>query len=243
MDSKRLIESLKEFVTEERYALLEKKMLQRTRHITIVLENVHHEQNISAVIRTCECLGIQDVHIIENSNKHNTHPTIDRGAEKWLNIRYYNNGEDNTRECIDQLKSQGYRIAATTPHDDAEIIPPAPGFGAKYSAPERSDSLYRFDVSKGKIAIVIGSERMGISQYVVDNADDFITIPMVGFTESLNLSACAAIIASYMRHEMEKTGIDISISEEEREDIMVKWLMGSIRNADMVMQRILDKEQ
>jgi len=241
MNSKQLIEILKGMVTEERYALLEKKLLQRTRHITLVLENVHHEQNISAVIRTCECLGIQDLHIIENSNKHGNHPTIDRGAEKWLTIRYYNSQDENSQECVEALKQDGYKIIATTPHDDATLLPPTPGFGAKYSLPERSDSLYRYEVKDEKIAIVIGSERKGISQYIVDNSDDFVTIPMVGFTESLNLSACAAIIASYLRHSMEKGGIDISIDEDDRDDIMIEWLKNSIRNADLVMQRIIEQ--
>lgn len=240
MTNQQLIDTLKGFVTEERYSLLEKKLLLRTRHITIVLENVHHEQNISAVIRTCECLGIQDLHIIENSNKHSNHPTIDRGAEKWLTIYRYNSKDENSQECIERLKANGYKIVATTPHDDATILPPTPGFGAKYAMPERSDSLYNFEISDKHIAIVIGSERMGISQYVVDNSDDFITIPMVGFTESLNLSACAAIITSYLRHEMDKRGIDMSINESERDELMIEWLKNSIRNADQVMQRIME---
>lgn len=239
MDNRQLIETLKQYVTDERFALLQKKLSQRTRYITIVLENVHHEQNISAVIRTCECLGIQDLYIIENSNKQKDHPTIDRGAEKWLTIHRYADEDDNTRECIDELKSKGYRIVVTTPHDDASEVPPTPGFGASYSMPERSDSLYNFDPFKGKMAIVIGSERKGISQYAVDSADDYITIPMVGFTESLNLSVCTAIIAAHLRHTLENHDL-LSISENEKEEIMISWLLGSIRNADLIMQRITE---
>ena len=239
MNNKELIDKLRPFVTEGRYELLRRKLLLRTRYMTVVLENVHHEQNVSAVIRTCECLGIQDLHIIENSNKLSVYSTIDRGSAKWLTIHRYSDGVDNTRECIDGLKAEGYRIVATTPHDDAAEVPPTPGFGAKYVMPERSDSLYKFDAAKGPFAVVIGSERKGISQYVVDNADGFITVPMVGFTESLNLSACAAIIMAHLRHELSVTAVDTSMGEEEREELMTSWLIGSIRNADLVMQRIM----
>jgi len=242
MNNQQLIEALQPFVTAERFNLLQNKLKLRTRHITIVLENVHHEQNISAVIRTCECLGIQDLHIIENSNQHTTHPTIDRGADKWLNITRYNTFTNNSQICIEKLRQQGYRIVATTPHDDAENMPPAPGFGANYTLTQRSDSLYNFDISKGKAAIVIGSERMGISKYVAQHADDYITIPMVGFTESLNLSACTAIIASHLRQQMEKQNIGIGLSQTENDEIMVNWLIGSIRNADLVLKHILKNE-
>ncbi len=240
MNNHDLINKLREFVTPERFALLDDKLKQRTQYMTIVLENVHHEQNISAVIRTCECLGIQYIHIIQNSNKHAQHPTIDRGSDKWLNITYYNETNDNTRTCIEALRQQGYRIVATTPHDDAQSIPPSPGFGASYSLPQRTDSLYNFDVAKGKFAIVIGSERQGISQYVATAADDYITIPMCGFTESLNLSACTAIIASHLRHQMETSNIGIGLSDFENEKTMVQWLLGSIRNADLVLKRVLN---
>lgn len=242
MDNKQLIDKLKQYVTEDRFVLLQKKLSLRTRYITVVLENVHHEQNISAVIRTCECLGIQDLHIIENSNKQKEHPTIDRGAEKWLTIHRYADGEDNTTECIETLKKNGYRIVVTTPHDDASVVPPTPGFGASYTMPERSDSLYRFDPLKGKMAIIIGSERKGISQYAVENADDFITIPMVGFTESLNLSACTAIIVAHIRHLVEGDE-RLPISDCEKDEIMINWLLGSIRNADLIMQRITKENE
>lgn len=237
-----IIARLSQFVTPERLALLKSKLNLRTRYITIVLENVHHEQNVSAVIRTCECLGIQDLHIIENSNKLSIHSTIDRGSEKWINVFHYNQSSDNSAQCIQHLKQQGYRIVATTPHDDTQTLPPTPGFGAQFSMPERSDSLYRFDITRGPVAIVIGSERKGISKFVVDHADDFITIPMVGFTESLNLSVCAAIIASHLKHELSVHNINASIPQEQQDDILFNWLMGSIRNADLVFKRIQEQE-
>ncbi len=242
MTNQQLIEQLQQYVRPERYALLQNKLSQRTRHICVVLENVHHEQNISAVMRTCECFGIQDLHIIENTNKQSLHPTIDRGADKWLTITRYNATNNNTAECISHLRQQGYRIVATTPHPAEQNVPPQPGFGASFTQPQRTDSLYNFDISQGKCAIVIGSERMGISKYVVDNADDYITVPMYGFTESLNLSACTAIIIAHLRAQLTQQNISFELSTAEADEIMVAWLQNSIRNADLIMKRILKKE-
>lgn len=246
MDILKYIDRLRDFVTPERYDLLCRKLGLRTSYIAVVLENVHHEQNISAVMRTCECLGIQNLYIIENSNRHSEHPTISRGADKWLTIHRFNQHDDNTPTCIEHLRSKGYRIVATTPHDDASLLPPMPGFGAGFSLPERSDSLYHFDITKGPVAIFIGSERVGISRHVVDAADDFITIPMVGFTESLNLSVTAAIVVAHLRRQLEQLPDDVrdslpakaSLTTDERNEILVEWLLNSIRNADLVAQRI-----
>lgn len=242
MTNQQLIEQLQQYVRAERYALLRHKLRQRTRYICVVLENVHHEQNVSAVMRTCECLGIQDIHIIENTNKQSDYPTIDRGADKWLTITRYNTATNNTQKCIATLRQRGYRIVATTPHPTSENLPPQPGFGASYTLPQHTDSLYNFNISQGKCAIVIGSERMGISEYVAHNADDYITIPMYGFTESLNLSACTAIIVSHLRNQLMQNNINAKLSPTEADEIMVSWLQNSVRNADLITKRILERE-
>ncbi|MCQ2227994.1 MAG: RNA methyltransferase [Bacteroidales bacterium] len=237
MTTKELIAELKNYVGDDRAALLERRLKDRTRYITIVLENVFHEQNVSAVIRTCECLGIQDIHIIGSWKKSNVFETIDRGAAKWLNIYHYTSDEDNTRTCLDRLRKEGYRLVATTPHLPDEL-PPMPGFGASYSLTRTQCELYDFDVCKGRFAIIIGSERRGISQTVANEADEAIRIPMRGFTESFNLSATTAIIAAHLRHEIEQKIGNIGLSEEECDETLVEWLKASIRNIDGIMKRI-----
>lgn len=223
MNNAELIQELSEYVTPERIKVLKKVLDKRTRYMTVVLEDIYHSHNASAVLRTCECYGVQDMYVIENFNKFEIHPNIVRGATKWLTINHYNEERgDNTVEAVRDLKERGYRIVSTTPH--------AGGV-----------DLFDFDVSKGPFAIVIGSEKTGVSRTMMELSDEYLTIPMVGFTESLNLSVSAALVVSHLQRAIEQKGIDITLSEEEKEALMIQWLMKSIRSADMVLDRILGK--
>ncbi|MGE3823990.1 MAG: TrmH family RNA methyltransferase, partial [Bacteroidia bacterium] len=111
-----LLKFFTQFITEERNKRLDDVIVNRTRHFTVVLEDIYQSQNASAVLRSCDCFGIQDVHIIENKNKYKLNPDVELGSSKWLNMNKYNWNANNTLECIDTLKKKGYRIIATTPH-------------------------------------------------------------------------------------------------------------------------------
>ena len=143
MTDKGLIEYLSSVITEERYVQIQKVLQNRTRYLTVVLEDIYQSQNASAVLRTCDCFGIQDVHIIENKNEYNINPDVVQGASKWLSLSYYNERENNTLDAINKLKADGYRIVATTPHTN-------------------DVNLEEFDINSGKIALVFGTELTGI---------------------------------------------------------------------------------
>ena len=169
---KDIIVFLQEFITENRLATFEKVLDNRTRYITVSLEDIYQSQNASAVLRTSDCFGIQDIHVIENKNKYNINPDVALGSSQWLNITKYNQEENNTLQAIQKLKEKGYRIVATTPHtDDVDL-----------------DS---FDLTKGKIALFFGTELKGLSDLMIENADEYLKIPMYGFTESYNISVSA----------------------------------------------------
>ena len=118
-DKKSLIEYMGQFLTDERKSRFNDILPHRTRHITIVLENIFQPQNASAVLRTCDCLGVQDVHIIENGNKYNVNPSVALGSNKWLSMHYYNEASNNTAQCIELLKKRGYKIVCTSPHNNS----------------------------------------------------------------------------------------------------------------------------
>ena len=182
-----LTEYLRQFITDRKWALYNDIIQQRTRYITLVLEDIYQAQNASAVLRTCDCFGVQDVHIIENSNEFKLNPDVELGAAQWLNMNRYNSPGNNTLDTINKLKSQGYRIVATTPHtNDTE--------------------LENFNLEEGKIALFFGSELPGLSEIVMENADEFLKIPMYGFTESFNISVSAAIILHHLCHLLKKAG-------------------------------------
>lgn len=207
------IDYYKQFVTENRFELFEKVVQERTRYITVVLEDIYQAQNASAVLRTCDCFGIQDVHIIENENKYEIIREVALGSSKWLSLKQYNTLENNTYETIKKLKSQGYRIVATSPH-------------ACDSTPES------LDIEKGKIALMFGSEMPGLSRIALDNADEFLKIPMFGFTESFNISVSAAIILSGLTQRLRNSSIDYRLTNSQREEIITEWLRKNLKNSE-----------
>jgi len=212
-----LIEYLKQFITERRWELFLRVIEQRTRYITVALEDIFQPQNASAVLRTSDCFGIQDVHIIENYNEFKINPDVELGAAQWLNLYQYNSSENNTLSTIKHLKQCGYRIVATTPHtNDTE--------------------LENFDLSKGKAVLFFGSEQPGLSEIVLDNANEFLKIPMQGFTESFNISVSAAIILHHLSQKMKKTEIDWQLSNNEKKEVLLNWLKYSIKDSDRIIK-------
>jgi tRNA (guanosine-2'-O-)-methyltransferase len=216
---KEFIQYLANFVTPERLQLFEKVLEQRTSYITVVLEDIFQPQNASAVLRTCDCFGIQNVHIIENKNEFRVDREVAMGASKWLSLHKYNQKEQNSIEAIKRLKQSGYRIIATSPHLNDHLLPD-------------------FDLSKGKAAIVFGSELPGISETIMNEADDFLKIPMYGFTESFNISVAAAIVLYELAQKLrEQPEIGWKLSEQEKNNIKLAWLRSTIKRSSLLEKR------
>jgi len=212
---RKLAKYLGKFVTQHRRDLINEILEYRTRYITVVLEDIYQSQNASAVLRTCECFGIQDVHIIENRNRYEINPDVTLGANKWLTLIKYRKEENNIKTAIDSLKSKGYRIVATTP--DKNNMP-----------------LEDFDLEKGKVAILLGTELTGLSDEILNLSDEFLNIPMYGFTRSFNISVSAAIILHHLMSELRTLKISWHLTEEEKQDIKIKWLKESIKKSDII---------
>ncbi|MEL6248480.1 MAG: RNA methyltransferase [Cyanobacteria bacterium J06627_15] len=168
-----LIAYLRQFMTPERHQRLETVLAQRTRYMTVVLEDIHITQNAGAVLRNCDCFGIQDVHIIESTTKFKLNLDVTRGCSKWLTLHRYNQQSGNTEQCIQTLKANGYRLVATTPHGQPLPLPELP-------------------VDK-PLALWFGNEHDGLSPTALAAADMQVSIPMRGFSESLNVSVSAAL--------------------------------------------------
>jgi len=214
---KDLICFLEQFTTEERKDQLRDIVDQRTRYLTIGLENIYQTQNASAVLRSCDCFGVQDVHIIENEYHFDINPQVVIGASKWLNLHKYNEKDNNTRTTLHKLKKDGYRIIATTPH-------------------QNDVDLDEFDLEKGKAAFIFGNEREGISDIVREEADEFLKIPMHGFSESLNLSVSAAITLQYFSNKLRKDNISWQLPDKERDSIHLEWLLKTIKKSDLLVE-------
>lgn len=209
-------------LSENKHELFERIAPLRTRYLTVVLENIHHDHNASAVMRTCDCFGIQDLHVIEKSFKYEIQRDIARGSGRWIDLHQYHSGENPTIACLQSLKSKGYQIVATSPKQNAKPISELP-----------------IDQST---AVVFGTEWEGISQEVEDMADHFVTIPMYGFTESFNVSVSVALVMQHLRGRLEAQNTPFKISEEEQLEIKIAWATSLLRNGSELLSELENRQ-
>lgn len=212
---------LAQFVSEHKKAFIEKVLAQRTRYVTVVLENIYQSQNASAAVRTCECMGLQDIHIVEDTAKYHLNIRVLKGSYKWMDLhRYRARQTNNIAMCYDQLRNDGYRILVADPADDGVSI----------------DEL---DVSAGKMALVFGNELRGASAYSLEHGDQKVKVPMFGFTESLNISVSVAICLNTILHKLRQSGSAIALTAEEKAMIRLAWYRKIVRRSDVVEREFL----
>jgi tRNA (guanosine-2'-O-)-methyltransferase len=208
------IEYLAEFMLPERYATMRRVVGDRTKYMTVCAENTFHPQNASALVRHCEAFGVQELHAIEFLCGFQANTHIVRGTDKWVDIRRYT----STGEAVEHLKGEGYRIVAATPHTD-DTTP---------------DS---FDVTKGKFCLVFGTEKQGISPEIMAVADEFVKIPMYGFVESLNVSACAAILIQGLVEKIHRSDVEWRFSPEQQSKLLYGWMRESIKDDEGILRK------
>ena len=211
-DKNDYIKRLEEVITPERIQKMRLVLKSRTRYITIVLEDIFQPHNASAVLRSCDCFGLLDVHIIENRNTYQVNPDVALGASRWLNLYKYHNKEENTTACLKKLKEQGYRLVAASPH--------------KEDCP-----LEKLPLDQ-KTALIFGKEKEGLSTIAVEKADAFVHIPMVGFTESLNISVSVAVCLYSLTMKMRGTKMQWQLGADEKQDTLICWMEQCIRKPE-----------
>ena len=214
-DKALLIEQLLEYVTENKREKMEAVLTNRTRYITVVLEDLFQPHNASAALRTCDIFGVQDVHVVEAKHTFKAIPTIAMGASKWVDVHSYTSITDS----IDALKKQGYRIVATTPHTDCYELPTLP--------------------LDQKTALVFGSEQTGLSEAALAQADMFVKIPMYGFVESFNVSVSVALCLYDVINRLHGSEYVWKLSEEEKQDIMLAWIRKISQTAALLEKEII----
>lgn len=215
---------LQGFLLDERKDRFEKVLAHRTRYLTCVLENISDAHNANAVMRSCECFGIQDVHIIENGAKFKPARKVLKGSHKWLSVHKYREESHNTARCLTALKSKGYKIVATSPHS------------ANISMPD-------LDISQ-PIALVLGQENIGISDVVKEMADEFVIIPMQGFTESLNISVAAAIMIQDLSYRIRThASLQWRLTESEKDELRKTWTLKNIYRNELLIERFYKDQE
>lgn len=215
-------EYLGSFLTDSRRAGIERVLAQRTRYLTIVLEDIYQPHNASAVLRSCECFGIQDVHIVEDRNAYTVSRDVVLGAAQWLDlIRYRSQEGKSVRTCCGELRSAGYRLVAALPSEE--------------SAVGELD-----EVSVGSpLAVFFGNEEEGLTAAVREEVAEHIRIPMFGFTKSFNISVSAALILRELTRRMRSSPVPWQLSDEEKQSLRLKWYRRMVKGSDLLEQRYL----
>jgi tRNA (guanosine-2'-O-)-methyltransferase len=210
---------LETILTDNRKQRFLDVLSKRTNHFTIAMEDIFQLHNTSAVMRSCEVFGIQELNVIEERYTKSIDKEIAMGAQKWVDVNRF----ESIANCISSLKSKSYQIIATTPHENDCL-------------------LDDFDISKPS-ALFFGTERNGLSDEVLQNADGFLKIPMSGFTESLNISVSAAIIIQNLMSRLHKSTINWQLSEEE---ILIKrlaWAKNTIKDIKRIEERYYSRSE
>lgn len=210
---------LENILTDNRKERFLKVLENRTKHFTIVVEDIFQLHNTSAVMRSCEVFGIQELNVIEQRFGKKIDKEIAMGAQKWVDINTF----DNISDCIDTMKNKGYQIIATTPHENDCL-------------------LDDFHISKPS-ALFFGTERDGLSQEILEKADGFLKIPMVGFTESLNISVSASIIIQNLMNRLRNSDINWKLSEAEILEKRLLWAKSSIKDIIRIEQRYFEENK
>ncbi len=207
------------FLSEERIARFERVLDQRTRHLTVVLENVFQSRNASAVMRSCDGFGLQDVHLIEDVNPWVPNRGVSKGTNAWLTLHRYRSAADPTAACLDRLRRTGYQIAVTSPHVDGYDVTDLP--------------------IDRPVAVVMGTEWEGVSERMLEEADLHVAIPMHGFAESLNISVAAAVVIHELNRRLRELPRERwALSEDEKCELRAEWAMASVRNAHGILKRL-----
>ena len=213
------LRALLPYISEERLTKFDDALQQRTRRLCMVLENVYQSRNASAVMRSCDGMGVQDVHLIEDINPWVYNRGVSKGTPSWLTLHRYTDTEDPTEACIQALRSSGYKIAVTSPHVN--------GYEA-HSLPIDQP-----------VAVVMGTEFKGASERMLEAADYHVFIPMLGMAESLNISVAAGMIMHRIMEKIRALPPETwQLNADEKEALLLDWALKSVKKSDAILKHL-----
>ncbi|MTI22718.1 TrmH family RNA methyltransferase [Fulvivirga sp. RKSG066] len=215
----KVLDYLKGYVSEHKQQLIDSVLDKRTRHVTVLLEDIYQPQNASAVIRTADCFGLQDVHILEKKHKFKINPRVVHGSSKWVDVHRYDTCANSHQVCLDRLKNEGYKLLATVPDPNAQ-------------------SIHDISIDE-KFALVFGTEMTGITDEMREEVDGFVTIPMYGFTESFNISVSVALALNTVVEKLFSSNVDWKLNEEEKSVLRLQWYRKIVNRSDLLEKQFL----
>ncbi|NLT72535.1 MAG: RNA methyltransferase [Verrucomicrobiaceae bacterium] len=208
-----LIEFLGHHVTANKREKIAAVLAERTRHFTVLLEDVYQPHNASACLRSCDCLGLQDIHIVESRFDYRPNANIALGSSKWLTLHRY----QRTASAMATLKARGYRLIATTPNEEGHAPATLP--------------------IDQPVALLFGSEHTGLSDTALAAADGTLRLPMYGFTESFNISVTVALAVSRLIERLRASGIAWQLDESEKKELTLAFYRRILTRHELLEER------
>ncbi|MBV2224933.1 MAG: RNA methyltransferase [Cloacibacterium sp.] len=208
---------LKQFLTDERLSKIEYFSQESSDFVLPVMEDVYQFRNAAAIVRSVEACGFHHVVALEEENVFNPNLKVTKGAETWVKVEKM----PNNLYSLKEIKNRGYKILAVSPENNATMLP-------DYKVKE-------------PIALVFGTELEGVSDEILEFADETLAIPMYGFTKSFNVSVAAAICMYELKQKLMKSGIDYKLSEEKLLEMKIRWTVNSIRSGEELLERFLNR--
>ena len=215
MKNQQTFDYMKQFLTEERLQKIEHYAQESSDFVLPVMEDIFQFRNAAAIVRSVEACGFHKIIAMESENEFNPNLRVTKGAETWVEVEKLPHNLDS----LQQIKNRGYKILAVSPENNTTLLP-------DYNLKE-------------PVALIFGTEKEGVTEEILDFADETLAIPMYGFTKSFNVSVAAAICMYELKQKLMKSGIDYKLSEEKLLEMKIRWTVNSIRSGEELLERFL----
>lgn len=215
MNNQKIFQHLQQFLTDERLEKINHFAPESSDFVLPVIEDVFQFRNAAAIVRSVEACGFHKIIAMESEHEFNPNLRVTKGAETWVEVEKLPHNMDSLRE----IKNRGYKILAVSPENNATML---------------SD----YDL-KEPVALVFGTEAAGVSEEILDFADETLAIPMYGFTQSFNVSVAAAICVYELKQKLLRSNLDYKLSEEKLWEMKVRWAMNSIKSGEQILAKYL----
>ncbi|MGZ5196751.1 MAG: TrmH family RNA methyltransferase [Kaistella sp.] len=215
MKDQQTFDYLKQFLTHDRLTKIEHFAPESSDFVLPVMEDIFQFRNAAAIVRSVEACGFHKIVAMESENEFNPNLRVTKGAETWVEVEKMPHHLDSLQE----IKNRGYKILAVSPEKNATMLPD-------------------YELT-GPVALVFGTEKEGVTEEILDFADETLAIPMYGFTRSFNVSVAAAICFYELKQKLIKSNLDYKLSEEKLWKMKIRWAKNSINSGEEIYQKYL----
>lgn len=215
MKDQQIFEYLQQFLTDERLQKINHFAPESSDFVLPVIEDVYQFRNAAAIVRSVEACGFHKIVAMESQNKFNPNLRVTKGAETWVEVERLPHSLDS----IEMIKNRGYKIVAVSPENNATLLPD-------------------FQITE-PVALVFGTEAEGVTDEILNFADETLAIPMYGFTRSFNVSVAAAICVYELKQKLMRSNLDYKLSEEKLWKMKVRWAVNSIKSGEQILAKYL----